>query len=50
MRARVNPLVDADFLATIPFIDVVPNPLLECLDVGSAFTMGLDPSEASSAA
>ena len=35
----LDPLVDADFLATIPFIDVVPNPLLECLDVGSAFTM-----------
>jgi len=35
----LDPLANADFLATIPFIDVVPSPLLECLDVGSASTM-----------
>jgi len=35
----LDPSIDADFLATIPFIDVAPNPLLECLDVGSASTM-----------
>ena len=35
----LDPSVNADFLATIPFIDVAPNPLLECLDVGSASTM-----------
>jgi len=35
----LDPFVSTDFLATIPFIDIVPNPLLECLDVGSASTM-----------